>query len=55
MSRVVVRDLAVVVTVDAQDTVLHDVTVVVEDGVITSIGPSRKRWLGGTPASSAGR
>ena len=32
------RDLAVVVTVDAQDTVLHDVTVVVEDGVITSIG-----------------
>lgn len=39
MSRVLVRDLAVVVTVDARDTVLRDVSVLVEDGVITAIGP----------------
>ncbi|MFW5470414.1 amidohydrolase family protein [Knoellia sp. CPCC 206435] len=39
MSRVVVRDLALVVTVDPQDTVLRDVSVVVEDGVITAVGP----------------
>lgn len=38
MSRVVLRDLSVVVTVDPDDTVLHGVTVVVEDGVITAIG-----------------
>ncbi|KGN41465.1 S-adenosylhomocysteine deaminase [Knoellia aerolata DSM 18566] len=35
----VVRDLALVVTVDAEDTVMRDVTLVVEDGVITAIGP----------------
>ncbi|KGN37709.1 amidohydrolase family protein [Knoellia subterranea] len=38
MSRVVLRDLAIVVTVDADDSVLHDVSIVVEDGVITAIG-----------------
>ena len=38
MSRLVLRDLAVVVTVDATDSVLRDVSVVVEGGVITEIG-----------------
>ncbi|MFW5473344.1 amidohydrolase family protein [Knoellia sp. CPCC 206450] len=38
MSRLVLRDLAVVVTVDAADTVLRDVSLAVEDGVITEIG-----------------
>ncbi|MDT0212695.1 amidohydrolase family protein [Rothia sp. ARF10] len=38
MSRLVLRDLAVVVTVDATDTVLRDVSIAVEDGVITEIG-----------------
>ena len=37
-SRVVVRDLSLVVTVDAEDTVLRDATIVVEDGVITQVG-----------------
>ncbi len=39
MSRVLVRDLAVVVTVDARDTVLRGVSILVEDGVIAAIGP----------------
>ncbi|MFC7490666.1 MULTISPECIES: amidohydrolase family protein [unclassified Knoellia] len=38
MSRVVLRNLALVVTVDPDDTVLHDVSIAVEDGVITEIG-----------------
>lgn len=38
MSRVVLRDLAIVVTVDLDDTVLRDVSIAVEDGVITEIG-----------------
>ncbi|GAA4115333.1 TRZ/ATZ family hydrolase [Knoellia locipacati] len=38
MSRLVLRDLALVVTVDAGDSVLRDVSVAVEDGVITEIG-----------------
>ncbi|GGB87605.1 N-ethylammeline chlorohydrolase [Knoellia flava TL1] len=38
MSRLVLRDLAVVVTVDPTDSVLRDVSVVVEGGVITEIG-----------------
>ena len=43
MSRLVLRDLAVVVTVDADDTVLHDVSIAVEDGVITEIGQVEPR------------
>ncbi|CAN7264974.1 amidohydrolase family protein [Knoellia sp. LjRoot47] len=43
MSRLVLRDLAVVVTVDAEDTVLRDVSVVVEDGVITAVGAVEAR------------
>ena len=39
MSRVVLTDLALLVTVDDADTVLRDHTVTVEDGVITSIEP----------------
>ena len=40
MSRVVLTDLALLVTVDDADTVLRDHTVTVEDGVITSVEPS---------------
>lgn len=38
MNRLVLRDLALVVTVDATDSVLRDVSVALEDGVITEIG-----------------
>ena len=38
MSRLVIRDLAIVVTVDSEDSVLRDVSVAVEDGVITAVG-----------------
>lgn len=38
MSRVVLRDLAIVVTVNADDTVLRDVSIAIEDGVIVEIG-----------------
>lgn len=38
MSRLVIQDLSIVVTVDAADTVLHDVSIAVEDGVIVGIG-----------------
>lgn len=38
MSRTVLRDLALVVTVDARDTVLRDVSIAVEDGVIAEVG-----------------
>ncbi|KRE42925.1 amidohydrolase family protein [Knoellia sp. Soil729] len=38
MSRVVIRDLELLVTVDAEDSVLHDVSVAVEDGVIAEVG-----------------
>lgn len=43
MSRVVLRDLAIVATVDADDTVLHDVSIAVEDGSITQIGQVEPR------------
>ena len=43
MSRLVLRDLAVVVTVDAEDTVLRDVSIAVEDGVVTEIGQVEAR------------
>ncbi|WP_404386080.1 amidohydrolase [Knoellia locipacati] len=43
MSRLVLRDLAVLVTVDADDTVLHDVSIAVEDGSITAIGEVEAR------------
>ena len=43
MSRLVLRDLALVVTVDATDSVLRDVSVAVEDGVITEIGEVETR------------
>jgi len=43
VSRLVLRDLAVVVTVDASDTVLRDVSLAVEDGVITEIGQVEAR------------
>ncbi|MFC7485638.1 amidohydrolase family protein [Knoellia sp. CPCC 206453] len=38
MSRIVLRDLAIVVTVDADDTVLRHVSIAIEDGVIAEIG-----------------
>ncbi|EAP98063.1 putative N-ethylammeline chlorohydrolase [Janibacter sp. HTCC2649] len=38
MNRIVLRDLAIAVTVDADDTVLRDVSIAIEDGVITEIG-----------------
>lgn len=43
MSRLVVRDLAIVVTVDATDSVLCDLSIAVEDGVITEIGEVEAR------------
>lgn len=43
MSRLVLRDLAVAVTVDADDTVLRDVSIAVEEGVITAIGAVEPR------------
>lgn len=43
MTRVVIRDLAIVVTVDADDTVLRGVSIAVEDGVITEVGPVAPR------------
>ena len=43
MSRLVLRDLRVLVTVDAADSVRHDVSVAVEDGVITAIGQVDER------------
>jgi 5-methylthioadenosine/S-adenosylhomocysteine deaminase len=38
MSRIVLRDLAIAVTVDADDTVLREVSIAIADGVITEIG-----------------
>lgn len=38
MSRTVLRDLAIAVTVDASDTVLRDVSIAIEDGVLIAIG-----------------
>ncbi|MEO7267697.1 MAG: amidohydrolase [Knoellia sp.] len=38
MSRLVLRDLAIVVTVDPEDAVLRDVSIAIEDGVIVEIG-----------------
>ncbi len=43
MSRIVLRDLAIAVTVDADDTVLRDVSIAIEDGVITEIGAVEAR------------
>ena len=43
MSRIVLRDLAIVVTVDAEDTVLRDVSIAVEDGFITEVGSVEAR------------
>ena len=43
MSRLVLRDLEIVVTVDATDSVLCDLSIAVEDGVITEIGEVEAR------------
>jgi 5-methylthioadenosine/S-adenosylhomocysteine deaminase len=41
VSRILVRDLDIVVTVDSGNSVLRDVSIAVEDGVITEIGSSK--------------
>lgn len=53
MRRVTIRDVAYVVTVDDTDTVLTDVTVEIEDGLITRVGDQRARPVAPHPTQAA--